>query len=71
MNLTAVQWTLLARTDKAGWFSVLTLEDQAECVDLWSMNLLDLKLRGGRAGYTITGKASEVIAALERRHLQP
>ena len=71
MNLTSAQWALLARSDDVGWFSASTLEDQAECVELWSMNLLELQLQGVRVGYTITDKGSEVVAALERRYMQP
>jgi len=71
MKLTSLQWALLARSDDVGWFSPSTLEDQAECVDLWSMNLMELQLQGARLGYTITDKGSEVVAALERRYMPP
>ena len=71
MNLTSAQWGLLAHSDQVGWFSASTLEDQAECVELWSMKLLELQLQGARVGYTITDKGSQVAAALARRYLQP
>ena len=66
INLTREQWALLTRAGRVRWFCASKLDDQAECVELWSMNLLELQLRGSRAGYAITERGTELVAALER-----